>query len=116
MTIQPQTLTTIDIAKLNEAITSAYANFPLTAVNDHVIRLSIMTEPYFWHFHPNSDESFLVIEGSLLIDLDNQTIELLPQQLFTVPKDVKHRTRPGGMRAVSLVFESSNLETIRTEN
>jgi hypothetical protein len=37
-----------------------YDNHPIANVNDHVVRISTMTEPYHWHFHPNSDETFLV--------------------------------------------------------
>jgi len=75
-----------------------------------------MTEPFYWHLHPNSDESFLVIEGSLYIDLDNQTIELFPDQLFTIPKNTRHRTRPNGERSVNLTFERQDIETIRLNN
>jgi mannose-6-phosphate isomerase-like protein (cupin superfamily) len=108
-------LTIIDIAE--KAVTNElYANLPVALVNDHVVRISIMTEPYFWHFHPDSDESFLVIEGSLLIDLEDKTIELLPNQLFTVPKNVKHRTRPNGARSVNLTFEKANITTIKIEH
>jgi hypothetical protein len=32
-------------------------------VNDHVVRVSVLTESFFWHFHPNSDESFWAVEG-----------------------------------------------------
>jgi mannose-6-phosphate isomerase-like protein (cupin superfamily) len=92
-----------------------YANLPLALVNDHVVRVSVMTEPYFWHLHPNSDESFLVMEGSIFIDLDTTTIELLPSQLFTIPKNTPHRTRPGGKRSVNLTFEGQDIETVKLE-
>lgn len=108
-------LTVVDIQQQIKGI-SSYANFPLALVNDHVARVSIMTEPFYWHLHPNSDESFLVIEGSLYIDLETTTIELLPGQLFTIPKNTKHRTRPNGDRSVNLTFESQNMETIRIED
>jgi hypothetical protein len=39
-----------------------YDNHPIANINDHVVRIATMTEPYHWHFHPNSDETFLVIE------------------------------------------------------
>ncbi len=115
MTIQHQMLKIVDIQKLTEGAKSAYTNLPLAQVNDHVVRLSIMTEPYFWHFHPNSDESFLVLEGTLFIDLEDATIELLPNQVFTIPKNIRHRTRPGNSRSVNLTFESEDMETIRSE-
>lgn len=105
-------LTIIDIAQTT-AINGTYTNIPIALVNDHVVRMSVMTEPYFWHFHPDSDESFLVIEGSVFIDLEDSTIELLPNQLFTIPKNVKHRTWPNGKRSVNLTFESAGMTTVR---
>ena len=72
-----------------------------------------MTEPFYWHMHPNSDESFLVIEGAVCIDLEGRTIELLPGQFFTIPSTIKHRTRPKGERSVNLTIEHQNMETIK---
>ena len=106
----------IDFASIAARGTESYRNIPLTGVNDHVVRLSIMTEPYFWHRHPNSDETFLSVEGSLIIELGNETIELTPGQLFTVPKNASHRTRPGGARSVNLTFELQSIETIRIDH
>lgn len=108
-------LTIIDIQQIIKSNDSTYTNIPLALVNDHVVRMGIMTEPYFWHQHPNSDESFLVIEGSVFIDLEDKTIELFPNQLFTIPKNVKHRTRPNGSRSVNLTFESENMLTVKVE-
>ena len=105
------TLTVINLSS-QEWKTDNYLNLPVAFVNDHVVRVSIMTEPYFWHWHPNSDETFLVMEGSMLIDLESKTIELLPGQLFSIPKNVKHRTRPKGKVSVNLTFEKANMETI----
>jgi len=91
-------LTVIHIKQHTNAIAGLYANFALTQVNNHVIRASIMTQPFYWHMHPNSDEIFLVMEGAVILELEDRTIELLPGQLFTIPKNVKHRTRPKGER------------------
>ena len=107
-------LTVIDIAE-NSSIGDNYQNIPVAAVNDHVVRLSIMTEPYFWHLHPDSDETFLVVEGIVIIELEDRVIELLPNQLFTIPKNVIHRTLPKGSRSVNLTFESAKLTTTKVE-
>ena len=89
-----------------------YFNTILSRVNDHIVRIGIMTEPYFWHLHPNSDETFLVLEGTLLIDLETGTIELQPGQLLTIPQNMRHRTRPGRERSVNLTIEHKQTETI----
>lgn len=72
-----------------------------------------MTEPFYWHFHPNSDETFWVVEGAIYIDLETHTVELSPGQLFTIPRNVKHRTRPKGERSVNVTFEHHAIQTVR---
>lgn len=88
-----------------------YDNHPIAHVNDHVIRISTMTQPYHWHSHPNSDETFLVMEGGLLIEFEQGEIQLAPGQMATVSRGVRHRTRPLGRRSVNLTFEAAEAET-----
>jgi len=104
-------LTVIDPQAATQGL-AAYHNVPLSLVNNHVVRLSVMTQPYEWHYHPNSDEVFWVLEGVMCIDLEERTVELAPNQLFTVPAHVRHRTRPQGARSVNLTFERADMETI----
>lgn len=108
-----QPLTVIDINSESKVKTADYFNLSLCLVNDHVIKMSIMTEPFYWHLHPNSDETFLVVEGAIFIDLETHTVQLLPGQLFTIPMNVKHRTRPKGERSVNLTFEHNAIETVK---
>jgi mannose-6-phosphate isomerase-like protein (cupin superfamily) len=109
-------LTVIDLKQETENTGKSYSNFPVAFNNDHVIRASVMTEDFYWHYHPNSDETFLVIEGTLLIDLENETIELHVGQLFSIPKNVIHRTRPKDGRSVNITFEHTGLETITVKH
>ena len=106
-------LALIDLNVYHQAIPDKYANRVLTNVNDHVVRISVMTEDFYWHYHPNSDETFIVLEGTLLLDLETGTIEVGKDQLITVPANVPHRTRPKGSRSVNLTFELADMETVR---
>lgn len=100
----------IDLAKV--ATTSlAYDNRPITEVNDHVVRISIMTEPFHWHYHPTSAETFLVLEGRLSVDFEHESVEIGPGQLLTVRRGVSHCTRPIGGRSVNLTFEWADATT-----
>ena len=105
----------IDLQTLADAAVGNYHNFALSQVNDHVVRMGIMTEDYYWHYHPNSDETFIVLEGTLLLDLDTETIELQKGQMITVPKNMPHRTRPKNGRSVNLTIELTAMETVRLE-
>jgi len=107
-----------DVININgyaSSITDTYKNVVLTNLNDHVVRISMMTEDFYWHYHPNSDETFLVMEGTLLLDLEHETIELSEGQMITVPKNIHHRTRPKGGRSVNLTIELAAMETVRID-
>ena len=98
----------VSIVKIKHAVErmrGAYLNEILTSLNDHVVRVSVMTEPYFWHRHPDSDETFLVLEGQLGIEFEDREIVLGVEEMITVPKGAVHRTRPIGGRSVNLTIE-----------
>ncbi|PJJ60287.1 cupin domain-containing protein [Hymenobacter chitinivorans] len=111
--MNPTPLTVIDLQPETNLV-AQYKNIPLALVNDHTVRLSVMTEPFYWHHHPNSDETFLVLEGTLCIDLEGRTVELTPGQLFTIPATVPHRTRPKEGRSVNLTFERADIQTSKS--
>jgi mannose-6-phosphate isomerase-like protein (cupin superfamily) len=98
----------IDVRKLHEACKEPWFNQTLCRVNDTVVRLGIVKGEFHWHKHDNEDEFFYVVEGRFLIDVDDRTVELLPQQAFTVPKGVLHRTR-APERTVILMIEGSGV-------
>jgi mannose-6-phosphate isomerase-like protein (cupin superfamily) len=105
----------VSIAKVIGLAAGGYLNQILTAVNDHVVRISVMTEPYFWHLHPGSDETFLVLEGSLGIELEDREAILMPGEMMTIPKGTAHRTRPIGGRSVNLTMEHGSTSTERID-
>ena len=79
-------------------------NQTLTTVNDAVVRLGVIEGDFHWHKHDAEDEFFLVLEGQLLIDLeDRETVTLDPHQGYTVPRGVVHRTRAPARTAILMV-------------
>ena len=38
--------------KAESAVQIGYDNHPIAEVNDHVVRIATMSEPYYWHFIP----------------------------------------------------------------
>jgi mannose-6-phosphate isomerase-like protein (cupin superfamily) len=109
MTATPDLL--IDPLALSQAVTEAYRNVSLSKVNDHEIRMSVMTEQFRWHRHPDSDETFLGVDGELIIEFVDHEVVVKPGQLVTVPAGTLHRTRPAGKRSVNLTFERREAAT-----
>jgi mannose-6-phosphate isomerase-like protein (cupin superfamily) len=98
--------------RVSRGIHDPYHNQRIEAVNDHEIRMSIMTSPFPWHRHPDSDETFFCIEGELIIEFEEIEVALQPGEFLTVPKGVRHGTRPRGERSVNLTFEKLDAETL----
>lgn len=84
-------------------------NQTLTKVNDSVVRIGIVEGEYHWHKHDSDDEFFFVLEGQLLIDLEDQTFELNPGNGVTISKGVMHRPR-APKKTVMLMVETSAIQ------
>lgn len=101
----------IDIPTLVAECKDDWFNQTLCQVNDCVVRLGIVHGEFHWHHHDNEDEFFFVLDGKFIIELEDQTIELGPQQGFTVPRTVRHKTS-APQRTVLLMFEGSGVQPI----
>jgi len=101
-------LQVIDEKALAEASPYKWYNQTLCQVNESVVRLGVVEGEYHWHKHDADDEFFYVVEGQLLIDLQDRTVELSPRQGFVVPKGIVHRTR-ALQRTVILMVENAGI-------
>jgi mannose-6-phosphate isomerase-like protein (cupin superfamily) len=98
----------VDVDAISQSVTDTWFNQSLCRVNDCVIRLGVVEGEFHWHKHDLEDEFFFVVEGNLLIDLEDRTVQLGPKQGFTVPRGVVHRTR-ALERTVMLMMEGSGV-------
>ena len=105
----------VDLAAEGKAVTERYRNMVISRVNESCLRLAVFDEAYRWHYHPTSDELFIVVSGCLAIDLDDQReLRLHPWQCVTIPAGTHHRTRALG-RTVNLCFEKLAADTVFIE-
>ena len=101
-------LEVVDEKALADACTYKWYNQTLCQVNNSVVRLGVFEGEYHWHKHGKDDEFFYVLEGKLLIDLQDRLIELAPRQGVVIPKGVMHRTR-APKRTVALMVETATI-------
>lgn len=106
MDIKYDHLEKIDVPAMVKACPHKWFNQTLTQVNDSLVRIGIVEGEYHWHKHDNDDEFFFVLEGRLLIDLEDRTIELNPNEGVTITKGVMHRPR-APKKTVMLMVETS---------
>jgi mannose-6-phosphate isomerase-like protein (cupin superfamily) len=98
----------IDVRTLAEGCEYKWFNQTLCKVNDSVVRVGVIEGAYHWHKHDDDDELFYVVEGKLLIDLEDRVVELVAQQGMVVPRGVLHRTR-APQRCVILMVENAGI-------
>jgi mannose-6-phosphate isomerase-like protein (cupin superfamily) len=101
-------LTRVDVPALVKACTDRWYNQTLCQVNGSVVRLGVVQGEYHWHKHDTDDEFFFVLDGHFIIDLEDRSVILQPQEGFVVSKGVLHRTR-APERAVILMVETASI-------
>jgi mannose-6-phosphate isomerase-like protein (cupin superfamily) len=101
--------------EISDKVTDSYKNFILDNINDHCLRIAIMLGEYKWHYHTNTDEIFLVLEGELKIEIEgDHTVFLKPGEFLKIPAGTIHKTS-ALTRTVNVTFEKNAEDTIFVE-
>ena len=60
-------------------------------LNGQHVKLAKLLGEFAWHRHEQEDELFLVLDGTLRMELRNTAIDIGPGEFFIVPRGVEHR-------------------------
>lgn len=90
------TYAVVDLAAKLALFTEHWSPKVVATLNDYEVKLVKLQGDFVWHSHPDTDELFLVIDGTLTIQLRDGDITLGPGQLFVVPRGVEHCPRADG--------------------
>ncbi len=60
-------------------------------MNDYQFKLVKVEGEFVWHDHPDTDEVFIVLEGTLNIEFRDGIVTLHPGEMFVIPKGVEHK-------------------------
>ncbi len=60
-------------------------------MNDYQFKLVKLQGDFIWHGHQDTDETFIVIEGTLRIDFRDGSVHVSAGEMFVVPKGVEHK-------------------------
>jgi quercetin dioxygenase-like cupin family protein len=64
---------------------------PIGRVNDHEITVAKVAGTHVWHTHPDTDEGFLVLSGTLHLALEDADLILPAGHFHVVPAGASHR-------------------------
>jgi mannose-6-phosphate isomerase-like protein (cupin superfamily) len=63
----------------------------IAEMNDYQFKLAKFQGEFVWHSHPDTDEVFLVIDGSMTLEFRDKAVPLEAGEMYVVPKGVEHR-------------------------
>jgi mannose-6-phosphate isomerase-like protein (cupin superfamily) len=93
----------VDLAEKLSLFSAHWSPKVIARLNDYEIKLVKLKGEFVWHSHEDTDELFLVIDGSLTIQLRDGDVTLGPGQLFVVPRGVEHCPIAEGDVSVMLI-------------
>lgn len=87
---------TIDLSAKLELIDKHWQPHVVAEMNDYQFKLAKLSGDFIWHTHGATDETFIVLEGELRIDLrdaggKHSSIFLRAGQMAVVPQGVEHK-------------------------
>ena len=63
----------------------------IAEMNNYQFKLVKIEGDFIWHNHADTDETFIVLEGSMFIELEDETVELNEGEMYVGPRGVNHR-------------------------
>jgi mannose-6-phosphate isomerase-like protein (cupin superfamily) len=92
----------VNVLSALDSISEPWQPHRLVSVNDSDVKVAKLLGEFIWHAHPDSDELFLVVTGSLTLQLRDRDVVLQPNDVFVVPRGVEHC--PLALEQVSVIM------------
>ena len=63
----------------------------IAEMNDYQFKLAKFQGEFVWHDHSETDETFIVLEGSMVIEFEDGKVDLKEGEMYVIPKGTKHK-------------------------
>ena len=101
----------INLAEKLSRFSDHWAPRVIAEMNDYQFKVVRIEGEFIWHSHPETDEAFLVLEGTLRIDLPEGPVYVSPGELYVVPRGIEHRTAAEGEAKLMMIEPRGILNT-----
>ena len=68
-----------------------YATGIIAKMNNYEIKIVKFKGDFVWHSHPDTDETFIVLEGTLVMNFRDGALEVGRGEMIVVPRGVEHK-------------------------
>jgi len=63
----------------------------IAQMNNYHFKIAKIQGEFVWHSHPETDETFIVIQGKMQIHLREGSVNLKAGEMWIVPKGLEHK-------------------------
>jgi mannose-6-phosphate isomerase-like protein (cupin superfamily) len=78
-----------------------YAVGLIAEMNDYEFKIVKFKGDFVWHSHPETDETFIILEGELIMNFRDRKVRVRAGEMVVVPKGVEHKpSSPNGYKAL----------------
>jgi len=71
--------------------TGDYAMGIVAKMNNYEIKIVRFKGDFVWHSHADTDETFIILEGTMVMSFRNRTVELNPGEMIVIPRGLEHK-------------------------
>ena len=68
-----------------------YAVGVIAKMNDYEFKIVKFKGDFVSHSHPDTDETFIIIDGSLVMNFHDRKVEVNAGEMIVIPKGVEHK-------------------------
>ena len=68
-----------------------YAVGVIAEMNDYEFKIVKFKGDFLWHSHPDTDETFIIMEGTLVMNFHDRKVEVHAGEMIVIPKGVEHK-------------------------
>ncbi len=105
------TVTVVDLAEKFARFADPWQPRIVGELNDTYVKVVRLQGEFVWHHHDDEDELFLVVAGTLRMQLRDEELLVGPGQFVVVPRGVEHRPVADDEVQVVLIEPKTTLNT-----
>ena len=83
--------TALNLSQLQAQIDEHWSPKIIAQMNDYHFKLAKVLGEFVWHSHSDTDEAFIILDGTLIIEFRDGHVTLEKGEMFVVPKGIEHR-------------------------
>ncbi len=107
----------VDLQRKLDSFSTHWDPKIVAELNGQQVKLAKLSGAFVWHRHEDEDELFLVLRGTLRMELRDRVLTLEPGEMVVIPRGVEHRPVAEEEVHVLLFEPASTLNTgnVRSE-